>query len=376
MKQKSCIVLVIVLAALFAACPPDDSEEDNTNPDPLRGEILNKTVLDLNGGASETLSANVPVTWASGNGAVATVTQGGTVSAVHSGTVKITVTAENGKTESCTVWVNRKGTAAGGDIQELGVYPIQSPKAGNYPQGLFKYPFRYGDKLASHLSSSMEAFQQDLAWEPEVSKTFALSTKYKATLTLSNDSMRYFENGPSGPPVNVSRLPEDGVESIFIEKVGTNLVITINFEETASVKATREIIWGDEFNGTELDTDKWNEPIAQDRSECRWEPGQGLVSVSGGDLHLKYLSYTEKPGWILGGAVQSKKHDRSILFDRSYGYFEARIKFPPVLGAWGAFWLMSDTTDFPESGGIDGTEIDIVETAAPNEARQFNAALH
>ena len=366
------VVIIVFLAALFITCPEDT---------PVSGDILNKTILDLTGGSSEKLTASVPVlSWVSSNEKIATVSSDGTVKAVHSGMARITAALEGGKFETCIVWVNRIGE----DVQEVGVYPILSPKAGNYPQGLFKYPFRYGDKLASHLPQAMEAFRQDLSWDPVVTKTFDRDTKYTATLKLTAPTSRYFDDGPTGPPINVSRLPQDGVESIFIDKIGIDLVITIYFEKTASVNALREIIFGDEFNGTELDLTKWGEPLAQIRTDGtnRWEPDIGLATVSDGVLRLRYLTDPENDPAvsgvsqrILGGAVQSKRRDRSITFDRSYGYFEASIKFPRVPGAWGAFWLMSDTTDFKEDGGIDGTEIDIVETpyAYP---RQFNAALH
>jgi beta-glucanase (GH16 family) len=112
-----------------------------------------------------------------------------------------------------------------------------------------------------------------------------------------------------------------------------------------------------------------------------------MVSVSGGYLHLKFRRAPQlgasrssnsaiAKNWIRAGAVRTrKKYGSSILFENSYGYYEARIKFPVVSGTWGAFWLMSPTVERIGNGGRDGTEIDIVETIR-NQNKEYNAALH
>ena len=83
----------------------------------------------------------------------------------------------------------------------------------------------------------------------------------------------------------------------------------------------------------------------------------------------------------------------NVLFENTYGYYEARIKYPPIRGTWGAFWLMGITTydrdpNYPAHlvdpvGGVDGTEIDIVEFfhntmahTTPGVGGTFNHALH
>ena len=53
------------------------------------------------------------------------------------------------------------------------VYAINAPSAGNYPQGLYKYPYK-GKSLDDEL------FTQTLEWSPEVTKTFAADTQYTA----------------------------------------------------------------------------------------------------------------------------------------------------------------------------------------------------
>lgn len=51
------------------------------------------------------------------------------------------------------------------------------------------------------------------------------------------------------------------------------------------------------------------------------------------------------------------------LFSQAYGYFEAKVKFPNANGMWSAFWLQSVNQGKLGNDGIDGTEIDIYESA-------------
>jgi beta-glucanase (GH16 family) len=148
-----------------------------------------------------------------------------------------------------------------------------------------------------------------------------------------------------------------------------------------------DLIFSDEFDGTSLDRSKWEycpEWKRQDRSSWR----DDMVSVSGGYLHLKFkrdaaLGASESSdsalanNWIRAGAVRTYKQKWPYysLFENSYGYYEARIKFPVVRGTWGAFWLMNPDIKEQTVDGKDGTEIDIIESII-NERGQYNAALH
>ena len=82
----------------------------NQSGKPVQSLSLNKSTLALLSGKSETLVATVepsdaPLQWTSDNVLVAAVSQSGLVSAIGNGTATITVSAENGKTSSCTVTV-------------------------------------------------------------------------------------------------------------------------------------------------------------------------------------------------------------------------------------------------------------------------------
>jgi beta-glucanase (GH16 family) len=148
-----------------------------------------------------------------------------------------------------------------------------------------------------------------------------------------------------------------------------------------------DLIFSDDFDGTSLDKTKWDFCPNWDRQgRSTWM--DDMVSVSDGYLHLKFkrdavlgANKTDDPAtnsnWIRAGAIRTRpKSGSNFLFQNSYGYYEASIKFPQIKGTWGAFWLMSPTVDKDlTNGGEEGTEIDIVETIH-NEEGKFNAALH
>jgi uncharacterized protein YjdB len=109
-KLTEIVLIVAVIVCSMAGC--DSSPEEQTH---VTGVSLNKTTTILTVGGSETLLANVipsnadnkSVTWSSSNSAIASVSQGGTVTGVAAGSATITVrTADGGFTSSCAVTVN------------------------------------------------------------------------------------------------------------------------------------------------------------------------------------------------------------------------------------------------------------------------------
>jgi len=89
----------------------------------VTGVVLNKTLMSLTAGGSETLTATVSpsdatikeVTWSSSNQSVATVDGNGKVTAVSDGTSVITVTTDNGNFKAtCTVTVGNTTVAVTG----------------------------------------------------------------------------------------------------------------------------------------------------------------------------------------------------------------------------------------------------------------------
>jgi hypothetical protein len=105
---------------------------------PVTGVSLNKTILELGEGQSETLSATVTpenasnkdVAWSSSDAEVATVDTAGKVTALKAGSATITVTtADGGKTASCAVTVIQNGSYSDGQV----ITYLKSDKAKDVP---------------------------------------------------------------------------------------------------------------------------------------------------------------------------------------------------------------------------------------------------
>ena len=133
-----------------------------------------------------------------------------------------------------------------------------------------------------------------------------------------------------------------------------------------------ELVWSDEFSGTELDKSKWNYNWWEiKRKGGYWH--EDMVSVKDGNLVIK-TEYLDEP---LENYYYDKWHDK-INFDeykpgyytgvirsnyeQCYGYFEVRCILPAAQGLWSAFWMMNDKVENVDGSGKDGTEVDIFES--------------
>lgn len=98
---------------------------------PVTGVSLNKSNLSLVVGKKDTLIATVApdnatvktVTWGSSDNAVATIDNNGIITAVSTGSVTITVTADGGKQATCTVDVVSGVLVPSAELNALKLYP-------------------------------------------------------------------------------------------------------------------------------------------------------------------------------------------------------------------------------------------------------------
>lgn len=135
-----------------------------------------------------------------------------------------------------------------------------------------------------------------------------------------------------------------------------------------------ELVWQDEFEGDELDTEKWDDNQSVDT--LHWGPirkggywHKDMIDVRDGCLVIS-TEYKEEPlegetfgspdeygeGYYTGMvATHGKK-------DFLYGYFECRAILPKSTGMWSAFWMMNGGVYNQDGSGQDGTEVDIFES--------------
>ena len=127
-----------------------------------------------------------------------------------------------------------------------------------------------------------------------------------------------------------------------------------------------KLVWSDEFEGSSLDTKKWdaiewttpfnNELQAYHPSRVTVEDGNLVLTADDEDFGGK--SYTS-------GKVESK-------WTRQYGRFEVRAQLPGTQGTWPAIWLLPDPGQYawPTQG-----EIDIMENRG-NQPHVTSSAYH
>ncbi len=113
------------------------------------------------------------------------------------------------------------------------------------------------------------------------------------------------------------------------------------------------LVWSDEFEGSSLDTSKWEynigaEPYWGNNELEFYTKRQENVYVENGLLHIraKKESYGGKE-YTSGRIVTRRK------FDFKYGFVEARIALPSGMGIWPAFWMLA--------ANDESDEIDIIE---------------
>lgn len=157
-----------------------------------------------------------------------------------------------------------------------------------------------------------------------------------------------------------------------------SVVASNNFGSVASSNAKlrvlpalgRTLVWNDEFNGTILDGTKWQQQNYL-RTPQFSPPGYWMTQDSylngQGQLVLRVMQ-DPATGHYGSGAVQG-------YYQRTFGYFEAKVKFPTQQGHWCAFWLFTMSEGSTNIiGGADGAEIDIMEKAWLTDHLQH--ALH
>ncbi|MBR3174158.1 MAG: glycoside hydrolase family 16 protein [Eubacterium sp.] len=140
--------------------------------------------------------------------------------------------------------------------------------------------------------------------------------------------------------------------------------------------------WSDEFNGTELDEDKWviqegnrsgsDGPINWGNNE---KENYQEDNVSVGNGVLKIEAREEKT--TIGTGEDALEYDYTSgrintrgKFSAGFGYVEASLKFDVEKGLWPAFWMLGEKkATWPRNG-----EIDILEQANTND--YFQSTVH
>jgi len=121
-----------------------------------------------------------------------------------------------------------------------------------------------------------------------------------------------------------------------------------------------DLVWSDEFNGTDIDMSKWSYEVGTGNwgwgnNESQYYTDRSDNSyISNGKLVIEAL--LENYG---GSNYTSARMVTKNKGDWTYGRFEVRAKLPSGTGTWPAIWMMP--TDSEYGGWPDSGEIDIME---------------
>jgi hypothetical protein len=111
-----------------------------------------------------------------------------------------------------------------------------------------------------------------------------------------------------------------------------------------------------------------------------FRPGEALVINS-----LRSAGHSCSQGicpaeGLFTGGIETRYRDAAgrwvNAFSQAFGYFEAEVQVPSGTGMWSAFWLQSEGTGRVGDRGMDGSEIDIYESAFREQPSLSGNAIH
>lgn len=141
------------------------------------------------------------------------------------------------------------------------------------------------------------------------------------------------------------------------EATGASVDFTIKLEKKW------ELVFEDDFEGTELNTDVWNVWDFADW-QYYYSPDSIFLDGNGNLVNRMQINETEHPEY--GYTKQTGAITTLDKFENTYGYYEIRMIPNLTSGLWSAYWLvagdMSDKDAADDGTAENGFEVDIVET--------------
>lgn len=152
-----------------------------------------------------------------------------------------------------------------------------------------------------------------------------------------------------------------------------------------------EMVWADEFDGTELDRSKWDYRMSMmqrpwlawtdkgvhldGNSNCVFTLHEEDGKVVSSQLQTGY-NFMDQPlekstfgnddlQWTVG---KLKKN----MYLHGHGYYECRCRLQQMNGWWSAFWIQSPNIGSTDNPAMSGVEIDVMESFRPGKIAAHN----
>jgi beta-glucanase (GH16 family) len=147
------------------------------------------------------------------------------------------------------------------------------------------------------------------------------------------------------------------------------LVLALLATGAAFAQQCPTLVWSDEFDGSAVDTNKWEFQLGDGCAEgiCGWGNNEEqYYKAENATVANGLLSITAKKERVQAKAYTSARMRTLNQGDFYDGYFEARLRLPVGQGYWSAFWMLP--TDEIYGGWPMSGEIDIMENVGHEDA--------
>lgn len=329
-KKVTSVVVAIAMIATLCAINPSKTEAAVT--------ILYGKKLTISVGGTDTIAVKQKgATFKSSNKKIATVSKKGKVKGKKAGTCKITIKVGN-STKKATVTVKPKKVT----IKSAALTSTTSAKVTwKKVAGVTGYYVYYSTKKKSGF------------------KKVTVKGAKKTSTTIKNLALGqtyYFK-----------------VKAYT--KVKKKVFTSSAYSSVLSVK-TWKMVWNDEFNGTKLDTTKWNNTGA---TGAGGYGNQELQNYQMDYSEVKNGNFIIKPQFqwntTTKTAVKDSYYSTKIWtkgqYSLKYGKVEFRAKLPKGEGTWAAAWMLGNNNSWPLCG-----EIDVLETTFNKSKTIIPQSIH
>ncbi len=201
------------------------------------------------------------------------------------------------------------------------------------------------------------------------------------TLEVGEEATISIVKAPSNGETAVWSSDNETVATVFYGAItalasGTaNITVTMGDDsavcEVTVAEREYQLVWSDEFNGTELDTSNWTYDIGTgswgwgNNEEEYYTNRSENIRVEDGCLVIEALKESYE-----GSDYTSARIKTINKQSFAYGKIEARLQVPAGEGVWPALWMLGMEGSWPDCG-----EIDIMEHVG-TEPKNFHCALH
>lgn len=204
--------------------------------------------------------------------------------------------------------------------------------------------------------------------------------KNELTIGVGEEEILTIVEAPSFNETLVWSSDNEDVASVFhgivsAKSSGTATVTATYGNITANCivtvpERTYQLVWSDEFDGTELNEDNWGYDIGN--GNWGWGVGEKGYSTSRTEnvrVENGLLTIEARKEEMGGMPYTTARIKTKGKKDFTYGKIEARLKVPSGVGTWPAFWMLGYGS-WPAVG-----EIDIMEHVG-YDPETFHCALH